>query len=73
VGRLAATIAHEINNPLEAVTNLIYLAGKQPGASEEIKAYLTSADHELRRAAHIAQQTLGVLPIHVTATLAVSS
>src|SRR4051812_42691233 len=59
VGRLAATVAHEINNPLEAVTNFIYLANQQPNLSEKLKRYLSSADQELRRVAHIAQQTLG--------------
>jgi len=59
VGRLAATVAHEINNPLEAVTNFIYLANQQPDLSEKLKRYLSSADQELRRVAHIAQQTLG--------------
>src|SRR3954468_9443573 len=59
VGRLAATVAHEINNPLEAVTNFIYLANQQPELSEKLKRYLSSADQELRRVAHIAQQTLG--------------
>src|SRR3954465_16050681 len=59
VGRLAATVAHEINNPLEAVTNFIYLANQQPDLSEKLKRYLSSADQEPRRAPHIAQQTLG--------------
>jgi PAS domain S-box-containing protein len=59
VGRLAATVAHEINNPLEAVINFIYIAKQHPEASEEIKRYLNSADKELRRVAHITQQTLG--------------
>jgi signal transduction histidine kinase len=55
-GRLAATIAHEINNPLEAVTNLLYLAKMQP---DEAKEYLLLADQELARVTHIARQTLG--------------
>jgi PAS domain S-box-containing protein len=59
VGRLAATVAHEINNPLESVINFIYLAKEHPEASEEIKLYLNSADEELRRVAHITRQTLG--------------
>jgi PAS domain S-box-containing protein len=59
VGRLAATVAHEINNPLESVINFIYMAKEHPEASEEIKRFLNSADEELRRVAHITQQTLG--------------
>jgi len=59
VGRLAATIAHEINNQLEAITNFIYLTKQHPGLPKELESYLNSADQELRRVAHIAQQTLG--------------
>ena len=57
VGRLASSIAHEINNPLAAVTNLIYLA-QQVAVSPEAKKYLTTAEVELRRVAAIANQTL---------------
>jgi PAS domain S-box-containing protein len=58
-GRLAATVAHEVNNPLEAVTNLIYLCQVDPEASESIRSKLKLADDELRRVAHIVRQTLG--------------
>lgn len=58
-GRLAATIAHEINNPLEAVTNFIYLAKTSDGISPKIQDYLEIADQELGRVSHIARQTLG--------------
>jgi signal transduction histidine kinase len=57
VGRLASSIAHEINNPLEAVTNLLYLA-QQAAVSPEAKRYLTTAELELRRVSVIANQTL---------------
>jgi len=58
-GRLAATVAHEINNPLEAVTNFIYLAKTAQGLPEGVQEYLEVADQELARVGHIAQQTLG--------------
>lgn len=58
-GRLAATVAHEVNNPLEAVTNLIYLCQHDPHATENIRTHLALADEELRRVAHIVRQTLG--------------
>ena len=58
-GRMAATIAHEINNPLEMVTNCIYLAVSDPNLSPEVKEYLATAERELRRVAHIAKRTLG--------------
>lgn len=57
VGRLAASIAHEINNPLEAVTNLLYLA-QQADEIPEIKSYLSQADKELLRASLITSQSL---------------
>ena len=57
-GRLAATIAHEINNPLEAVTNLLYLA-RSDGTAENYKELLELADRELQRVSHITHQTLG--------------
>jgi len=55
-GQLAASIAHEINNPLEAVVNLLYLARHDSGHAEE---YLAMAEQEVGRVAQLAQQTLG--------------
>ncbi len=57
VGRLASSIAHEINNPLESVTNLLYLA-RFAEDLDQSRAYLASADSELRRVSAIASQTL---------------
>jgi PAS domain S-box-containing protein len=56
-GRLAASIAHEINNPLEAVTNLLYLA-RLTAANPESQQYIETAEAELARVAHITSQTL---------------
>ena len=57
VGRLASSIAHEINNPLEAVTNLLYiLQGRVQG--EENTALVETAQAELARVSHIATHTL---------------
>ena len=57
-GRLAATIAHEINNPLEAVTNLLYLIETVPGLDREALNYANAAQEQLARVAHITRQTL---------------
>jgi PAS domain S-box-containing protein len=56
-GRLAASIAHEINNPLEAVINLCYLA-KLTAENPETKSYIEMAEEELGRVAQITSQTL---------------
>src|SRR5215469_10468512 len=58
-GRLAATVAHEINNPLEAVTNLVYLAQQSQTLDAVTREYLNTASDELQRAAQIVRQTLG--------------
>lgn len=58
-GRMAATIAHEINNPLEAVVNLIYLARLSPTVNEQVREYLRLAEQEIERVSLIARQTLG--------------
>src|ERR1700722_13878748 len=57
-GRLAASIAHEINNPLEAVTNLLYLLRHQPSLDEQAISYADLAQHEISRVAEMTQQTL---------------
>lgn len=57
-GQLAATIAHEINNPLEAVTNLLFLVGMQDSLPAQGRIFLEQAEKELARIAHITRQTL---------------
>ena len=59
VGRMALTVAHEINNPLAGVTNLLYITQAVPDLPQAAREYLESADAELRRIAHITRQALG--------------
>ena len=72
-GRLTAAIAHEINNPLEAVTNLLYLARLDPTRADQ---HLEMAEREVLRIADIAQQALGFVrdvsdakPLNISSTL----
>lgn len=58
-GRLSATMAHEINNPLQAVASLVYLSRTMPGLPGAVEHQLSLAERELQRVAHLAQQTLG--------------
>ena len=58
VGRMAATVAHEINNPLEAVTNLVYLA-KGVTSLPDIQEFLNAIEEELNRISQLTKQTLG--------------
>jgi PAS domain S-box-containing protein len=57
-GRLSAAIAHEIKNPLEALTNLVYLARHDASNRDD---YLRLAEQEIVRLDAIAQQTLGIV------------
>jgi PAS domain S-box-containing protein len=57
--RLSATVAHEINNPLAAVVNLIFIAKNDPGTPPAVVQQLTLAEQEIERVAHITRQTLG--------------
>jgi PAS domain S-box-containing protein len=57
-GQLAASIAHEINNPLEAVTNLLFLLRTQSNLDPDALRFTEMAQHEVARVSEIAQQTL---------------
>jgi PAS domain S-box-containing protein len=59
VGRLAATITHEINNPLSSALNALFLVRTDPALPQSVKSHLTIAEQELGRVAHITKQTLG--------------
>ena len=58
VGRMASSISHEINNPLESVTNLLYLIQHSPSIDDETRNYALLAGSELSRVSHIVTQTL---------------
>ena len=68
-GRMAATIAHEVNNPLEAVMNLLYLL-RSKIADDEARGFLAMAEDEIGRVSHIAKQTLGYYREQSAASLA---
>ncbi|HEX4037401.1 MAG TPA: ATP-binding protein [Acidobacteriaceae bacterium] len=76
IGRLAASISHEINNPLESITNLLFLLGEQADLSAGSRSYLGLAQRELERAAQICRQTLnfsrettGPVRVHIDSLL----
>jgi signal transduction histidine kinase len=58
MGRVAAIIAHEINNPLETVTNVFYLLREHPSLDEDARELARVANDEIARVRHIAKQTL---------------
>jgi len=59
MGRVAGIIAHEINNPLEAIINAFYLLRDHPTLDDEARRYAQLGEEELLRVAHIVRQTLG--------------
>lgn len=78
VGRLAATISHEINNPLEAVTNLLYLMESNETTAVEMREYARLAQAELARVSHVVTHTLrfhrqSASPTHENIALLVDS
>jgi signal transduction histidine kinase len=73
MGRVAGIIAHEINNPLAAITNIFFLLRNHPSLDEEARHCATLAEQELQRVSHITRQTLSFYresktPISVTMT-----
>ena len=78
VGRLASSISHEINNPLEAITNLLYLVAQHEQLPQDLKVYVHMAQSEVARVSQIATQTLrfhrqAVRPTSVTAAQLVNA
>jgi PAS domain S-box-containing protein len=57
--RLSATVAHEINNPLEAIVNLLFIAKTSPDTPPAVAQLIGMAEQEVERVAHITRQTLG--------------
>ena len=71
MGRVAGIIAHEINNPLAAITNALYLVRNHPSLDDEARQLADLAEQELKRVSHITRQTLSFYreskqPISVT-------
>jgi PAS domain S-box-containing protein len=58
MGRVAGIIAHEINNPLEALMNAFFLLRDHPSLDDEAREYADMAEEELHRVCHITKQTL---------------
>ena len=58
MGRVAGIIAHEINNPLAAITNIFYLLRNHPSLTDDARSFAEMAEQELDRVSHITRQTL---------------
>jgi PAS domain S-box-containing protein len=58
MGRVAGIIAHEINNPLAAITNIFYLLRNHPSLDQDARRCADLAEQELQRVSHITRQTL---------------
>ena len=69
-GRMAAAVAHEVNNPLEAVTNLIFLARENAGDPAQVRNFLGLAESEVSRVSRIAQRTLSFYRENTSVTCA---
>ena len=59
-GRMAATVSHEINNPLESIVSLVYLLNAHPALDERTRVLVKQVDAELQRVVHITKHTLGM-------------
>jgi PAS domain S-box-containing protein len=57
-GRLSASLAHEINNPLSSLTDILYVLNSQEGLTDDSKSLLQSAKKEVDRLANVAKETL---------------
>jgi two-component system NtrC family sensor kinase len=57
-GRLSASLAHEINNPLSSLTDILFVLGSQKGLTEDSRALLQTAMKEVDRLSNIAKETL---------------
>lgn len=69
LGRLSASVAHELNNPLAAVNDLLYLVEMEPTVQEPVRRYVRTAQQELAHAIEIGKRTLGFSKSGGTSTL----